>query len=66
MLHKKIVTNLVIIYVEMNLFYKFGSLEIHWIGMHVHSICDMHQGTNLKIILLCILHFILNFERIIF
>jgi hypothetical protein len=66
MLQKKTIMNLVIIYVVMNLFYNSRSLEICWIEMQVHSISDMHQATNLKIILLHILHFILNFEFIIF
>jgi hypothetical protein len=60
MLHKNIVMNLVIIYVIMNLFYNSRSLEICWIEMQVHSIGDMHQVIDLRIILLCILHLILN------
>jgi hypothetical protein len=67
MLHKKTIMNLVIIYVEVNFFNNNSrSLEIRWIEMHVHSIGDMHQATNLKIILLHILHLILNFECILF
>jgi hypothetical protein len=66
MLQKQTIMNLVIIYVVMNLFYNSRSLEIFWIEMQVHSIGDMHQAINLKIILLHILHFILNFKFIIF
>jgi hypothetical protein len=57
--------SLIINNVVMNLLKNFGTLKVCWVEMWVHSVSDMHQNIDLKIILMHVLHLIVCFECII-
>jgi hypothetical protein len=45
----------------MNFFENSKTLKIWWVEVQVHSLGDMHQNTNLEIVLVHVLHFTLHF-----
>jgi hypothetical protein len=65
MLHKQTIMSFVITKMVMNFLENFETLRICWVEVKVHYVGDMHQSTNMEIVLVHLLHFILHFEWII-
>jgi hypothetical protein len=65
-LHKETIMCFVITYVIMDLFQHSRALKIYNIILNIHFVGYVHQDSDLHVILMHVLHFILSFECIYF